>query len=267
MAITIGERPDSRTFTGGDNPTRVDRYWLKGTADQSEVYAYVQLWISPFVVAVPSMVLYKQREVQIESQGHDLWNIEVPYGRYEKQVGSFRWDFDAMGGTQTVLRSKETVARYAAGDKDQFGGAINVRGPGGEPQGIDIVIPQLKLVYTFTHPASYVNEAHAKAIAARVGQYNSQRWRSFDAGEVLFIGSRGGQGTDQPCSVSYEFSASQNLTNTTIGGVNVTLKRGWDAAWIYAKPADVGGKPGQVVDSVFVERVYDSFDFSSFFGF
>lgn len=267
MSITIGELPNSREFTDGDNPTRTDRYWIKGSADQAEVALYVDLWVAAFVVVKGGRVLYRQRDIHYESQGHDIWHVDVPYGRFEKQVGTFRFEFDAMGGTVNVLRSKATVARFAAGNKDQFGGAINIRGPNDEPNGVDVVIPQLKLVYSFTHPAGAVSEAYAKSVASKVGQYNSAKWRSFEAGEALFMGARGAQGTDQPCSVSYEFGASQNLTNTTIGGVLVTAKKGWDVAWIYAKTADVGGKPGQVVDSVFVERVYDSFDFATFFGF
>lgn len=269
MAITMGERPGSRSFTGSnDSPSRTDLYWIKGTADETEVTAHVLLWVSPFVVQGGGIVLYRQPEIAINHQGYDLWHVDVPYGKFNKAVGSFSFEFDGMGGTHTAYYSKETVARFpAGGDKTQFGGGINVQGAGDGPKGVEVVSPQLKLIYKFTHPAGYVNEAYAYALSEKVGCFNSKIWRGIPAGAALFMGPRGGQGTDSPASVTYEFGVSRNVQNETISGIANVNKRGWDVAWPYAKPADVGGKPGREIDSIFVERVYDPLDFSTFFGF
>jgi len=88
---------------------------------------------------------------------------------------------------------------------------------------------------------------------------------TLNAGECLFLGSDFGDArADGGVEFTYEFSALPNKTGLSVGDIAGIAKKGWEYMWVRYEPAEVGGLKvlGQKPKAVYVERVYDSGDFS-----
>lgn len=255
------EKPTSRSMTH-EPPTITYLYTLAGTQEHGIAWAYAYS-ATPTMVAAAGSALYRQ-DVRVSAVGYDLWDVEVPYGKLDKTTGQYRFSFNTTGGTVRITQAKSHIATFPAGGPDH-GGAIDVDGR--EVKGADIVIPALKLSYTFRHPLGIVNEALAVRLARITGQVNSATWHGFLAGEALFLGCNGSGGTDTESEVTYEIACSQNLTSATIGGITGVNKKGWEISWVSFADAVDGGKPVREAEYIYVERVYDTFNFAQQLGF
>ena len=261
MSIRFDEKPTSRATTY-EPPSYTGLYTLAGTIDHGIAWAYAAS-ATPAVVVAAGQVLYRQ-DVKIDPVGYDVWDVVVPYGKLDKTVGSYRFAFSTTGGTVNIKQAKEHVAVFPNGSPDNKG-AIDVEGD--QVHGAEIVIPALKLTYTFRHPLGYVSEALAVKLARLTGQTNSATWHGFKVGECLFLGASGSDGSDADAEVGYEIACSQELTNATIGAITGVNKKGWDISWNSFEPAVDGGNPIRKTLYISVERVYDSFNFASQLGF
>jgi len=261
VSIRFTEKPGSRS-TSYNPPTFRYLYTLAGTVDHQVAWSYAAAAL-PAIVSSAGQVLYRQ-DVKCDHVGHDVWDVEAPYGPRESVVGEYRFSFSTTGGTLRIRQAKEHIATFPNGNKNHKG-AIDVQND--EPQGSDIVIPALKLSYTFRHPVGYVGEPLAVKLARLTGRTNSTVWHGFKAGEVLFLGANGFDGSNADAEVTYEFAASENLTNATIGEITGVNKKGWELAWAEFEDGDDGGEAIVQVKSIHVERVYDSFDVAAQLGF
>lgn len=259
MSIRFSEKPGSGKTTR--EPLSLTLlYTLHGVADRETAWAYAYQISSPISLAA-GQVVYRQ-DVRIDPVGHTLWDVEIPYGPKNKLPGEYRFSFSTTGGTLRIRQSKESIARYPAGAKEQ-NGVIGGR----DGDGVEIVIPALRLSYTFRHPAGIVNEPFSVALARKTGRTNSQIWHGFQPGEALFLGADGSSGTAQESEVRYDIVASENLTNQTIGGITGVSKKGWEVAWIKYEDDDANGVAAEKPLAVYVERVYDTMDFAAVLGF
>lgn len=263
MAIQWKERPGSRQITSGENPTRRDKFSLAGTADESIVYILAAQFTSPIVSAAGQIV--NRQEISLDHQGHDLWYVDVSYGKKKAENGSYTFSFSTTAGTIQVRQAKEHIATYPAGGPD-MNGAIDVA-ENGEVRGAAVMIPATKFTYTFKHPLGVVSEPFAIALGDLVGKTNSSAWHGMPAGSALFIGHNGSGGTEQDTSVQYEVAYSKGLVNATIAGVTGVNKKGWEVAWEFRRDAEDGGNPAKELRWIYIDRVYDSFDFYAGFGF
>src|SRR5690606_35196323 len=146
-----------------------------------------------------------------------------------------------------------------------FKGAIGVKGDG-DVEGIDVVVPALRLTYTYRHPEGVVNELLAKQIASATGRTNANPFRTFQDEELLFIGGSGSDGTEAEAEVQYQFIASSNESNLTIGEISNIAKKGHHALWIEFKDEVEDGYAVRQPKGVHIERVYDPVDFHAAFG-
>lgn len=260
-AIRFDEKPTSGAQTL--NPASLTKlYTLCGFTDEAAAYAYAVAGTAAMAVGA-GQILYRQN-VQLDPVGYDVWDVVVPYGTLDRTVGEYRFAFSTTGGTVTIRQAKEHVAVFPAG-KPNNEGAIDVQN--GEAQGVEIVIPALKLTYTFRHPLGFVNEALAVKLGRLTGKTNSAIWHGFKAGECLFLGATGSDGSTAEAEVQYEIACSEELTSATIGAITGVNKKGWDISWSSFVDGADGGKPVRTVDYISVERVYDSFDFAAQLGF
>lgn len=177
-----------------------------------------------------------------------------------------RWSFDSTGGTIKLMTSKNTT-RYAPSGRvaPDFQGAIGVKNTGkdAEPEGIDVVIPGLKLTATYRWPAGVVDTAYVKTIAGLTGHTNNATFYDYAAGELLFLGASGEVNPTTSNEVQYHFLASQNATGLTIGTISSIAKKGHEYLWV-AFEADQDSSAKKLVQrplGVYVERVYDEGDF------
>ena len=102
------------------------------------------------------------------------------------------------------------------------------------------------------------------ALFRLTGKVNDGVFRGFQAGEVLFQGASGSQRGEEDWEISFKFAASQNAVGIQIGELWPINKKGWEYLWVrYADDEDE--EANAIVKkpiAVYVERVYDSADFS-----
>jgi hypothetical protein len=98
------------------------------------------------------------------------------------------------------------------------------------------------------------------------GRKNDDVWNGFAKGEVLFNGAQAqGSLTDRIIPVTFNFSASENAVNLSVGNITVASKEGWDYLWVrYADDEDATAH--RIVRrpiGAYVEKVSHYGDFST----
>lgn len=253
------EATDSRKVRG--NPGGIElNYHLAGVIDDVAAWSYALGNTTPMWIAA-GQILYRQ-DVQLDHRGNGLWSVTVPYGPENKQVGQWDFDFDTQGGTVRIFQAKATQVFPAGPDNKD---AIDVQG--NDVRGTEIVIPALRMNYTFRHPLGVVNEAYARNIARNTGKTNDRTWHGFAAGECLFLGATGRSGSQSEATIGYSIACSENVTGLTIGAIANVAKKGWESTWISYKDLVDAGKPVKQPEYVYVQRVYDECNFSAVLGF
>ena len=110
-----------------------------------------------------------------------------------------------------------------------YGDSINVDAQG-NPQGVDKIIPSLKLNVRATIRQSNFSSAlsYARIIADHTGKVNDEAFLGFARGELLFLGATGDIITANDPVLNFSFEASPNITNETIGTVTGINKLDWN---------------------------------------
>ncbi len=267
----IAPKPGSVRTT--DKEPTYERTWVAaGEPNEAMVKAYATAAI-PGMVSTLAGILWRQ-DLRVEEQGHALFHVVAPYARNKQDTGSVRLSFSTTGGTIHITNSKSPVARYPSTATD-FKGAINVHGKGGELQvdGTDVVLPATKLSYTFRHPQGVINEAKIRYLSEITGMVNSDAWRGFAAGEALFLGASGSDGSDAEAEVTYEIAYSKNASGLSVGDIAGIAKKGHEFSWIsYEDAEDTTSDPGKTLPTkkpkaVYIDRVYDTLPFAAALGF
>ena len=232
-------------------------YKVFGTTDDVAVHAdanqrissQLRFWQYP---GQPNVQLMAE-SYSVSYLGDDAWQVTISYeknGADDDQPDPLRRSrsFDTSGGTQhitqadggKVLQNGSTTVR--TGTERRFppsapsmDSAIGVDGD--NVAGVDIVVPALTWTETYDVPSAYVTSGYIKTVASLTGTVNDSFFRSFEAGEVLFLGCSGSQEWDQekgdgPWSLSYKFVASRNMTNQTIGSITGIEKKGHEYLWV-----------------------------------
>jgi hypothetical protein len=260
------ESRDSRRTTTKP-PTYTAAYSAAGSNDAAYVRAYA-IAATPAVVNLIDGTVYRQ-DVAVDPVGYELWRVTVPYAKNEVASGSYRITFDTTGGTIHITASKETINRYPAGTAPDCKQLIGVNAD--QVEGADIVIPALKMSVHFTHPAAIITLSRIKYLASITGMVNGSEFLTFDAGEVLFLGASGSEGTSAETEVTYQFAMSSNASGLTIGDIANIVKAGHNIAWIKYKDAvdapEGTSLPVKQPEFVYVERVYDVIDLALGLGF
>lgn len=181
--------------------------------------------------------------------------------------------FETGGATarQTFAIGPVPERRYGTNAPDMKG-AVNVKGE--NVDGVDIVIPSLNWSETYDVPNSYVSAAYIKTIAQMTGTVNTGSFRTFAAGEVLFLGASGSQEWDTekgdgPWRLTYKFTASPNAGSgetwpaLEIGDVTGIEKKGQDFLWVRYEGDVQENTFIQKPKHVYVNQVYRRSNFSS----
>lgn len=265
-------------------------YIVLGAATEDEIHVAANSYISS---VVPTWTYPNQPSAKLLAQGYDVdylgdgaWRVTV---RYEKQGADNdsqqtplkrSRSFDTTGGTR-----HQTQIMGALGDVQKFtpvGGQVDgawedhaIGWDGEKVNGVDIVEPSLTWSESYDVPSSYVTDAYIKRLAAFTGTTNSSTFRSFAAGEVLFLGASGSHdwdtvAGDSPWRLQYKFEARPNMGNTgdaippgksIVGGIPV-VKKGHEYLWVrYAKTVK-DGKLLPSAEAVFVGKVYRESNFA-----
>ncbi len=255
-------------FEDGSDYTRTYRGTVVEATSTPEARA-VALANTPAFQQTDLGLLYRQ-DLRTRKVAYDQYECEAIYGRREFTTGSWTWDFDTTGGTVHVSNSKETVATFAGTGVSEstipdHKNAIDVQGE--EVRGIDITIPAMRMNVQFKHKRGEVTLDWARLIHDITGTVNSKSMLGFEAGEVLFLGGRGANGSESESTIGYSFAMSANQTNFTIGAIAGVVKAGWNAAWVSYKDDVDQDRLVKQPEFVYVERVYNTVDLAAILGF
>ena len=210
--------------------------------------------------------------------GLGIFQYDIKYGEVErKEPGEEEYSFTTTGGSSKITQSLATVARYGAPAAEDgsgptlpapnFRGAINVTDNGVE--GVEIPSPKLELTVKKWWESTQVSTAYLRVLSYATGCVNSDVWRGFLPGEVLFLGAEGSQQGQKPFQVQYKFAISQNATGLSVGHITGISKRGWDYLWVlYRSRKDVNPEGTEthalvrVPKAAYVEQVHDYVNFA-----
>lgn len=236
MTIEVQELWAGRTETDTGHPTAPQRtgatvpYIVHGAATEADIITAVRDQTPPYY---QSLIRKEIRIDEIIDSHEPLFSarVSVSYGQQAiKQPGESEFEFDTGGGTQRITQALATIAKYPSGASDH-GGAIGFDGE--RVNGIDIPVPEYQFAETHYFAPSTVNDAFKLTVKNVTGKVNSDTFRGFPPGEVLFLGASGRQRGNEDWQITYRFSVKSNQTGLTIGDFTGISLNGWDIADIY----------------------------------
>lgn len=293
MALVWVEDGDSRSATihrlGKKSTATMQRsYKVFGTDDDVAVHADANARIStlePYWNYPGTNVNLRAESYSISYLGDKAWQITVSYEKIgadddtQNEPKRRARSFDTSGGTAHITQAQTfgssnlgDFERQYPGTASNMSGAIGVSGDSVE--GVDIVIPALTWTEVFDVPDKYVTSAYIKKVAELTGTVNNGGFRTFAAGEVLFVGCSGSHEWDEekgsgPWSLSYKFVASPNAgagqtrPAITVGTITGIEKKGHEYMWVrYDNKVDNKNSLILHPKAVYVNRVYPQADFS-----
>jgi hypothetical protein len=267
MAISHVEIRGSREgMDANDRSSRAELVWSVTGSDDLDA---LRTYLTGIVPATYDGLVY--RSLSWEHLGKELWEFRANYVEPDRSdvehklnTGSYVFSFDTTGGTVTVTASKYTTRYGKSGETaPDFKNAINV--VDGEVRGTDIVIPTLKFSIRKRQPKASISTAYVKTLASLTGTVNGYAFLGFVAGELLFMGASGQQGTESDPEVTYHFAASQNASGLSIGEIAGIAKAGHEYLWVLFEPVDdtLAKTTVRRPKAVYVERVYQLADWTA----
>ena len=258
MAI-IHEKFDSREATEGfESPTVDLLYVVQGTEDDAEVHALVESTVPAFYAGLVFQTYH------IAPLGGGVWEVSARYGKLEpRDTGDSSFSFDTGGGTAHITQSLSTVARHAPAGKTAPDclGAIGVTTDSVE--GTDINVPVYQFGETHYLDDALVTAGYKANLFQLTGRVNSDPWRGFAAGEVLFLGASGAKRGADDWEVTFRFAASPNVTGLSIGPITGVNKQGWQYVWVRYSDAENANVLVKQPIAAYVEQVYRTGNFST----
>lgn len=202
--------------------------------------------------------------VKWESQGAYQWFVDITYRspsdgvpQRPKEGDPTRFGFNTTGAAENIKSSLETISspRDPAFGPVDFGGLINVVDDSVE--GVDIVVPQWRENITRYLADASVDSDFRATLYNTTGRVNSDSWRGFTAGEVLFLGATGERdATSGVWEITYQFEMRPNREDITIGDIPPFDADGHDYVWYRTAPIDSAAGIILKPTHAYVVRVY-----------
>lgn len=258
--------------------TYVKSYKIFGSTDDVAVHADINSTISGSYwqyPGAPGMQLMVE-SYSLSYLGDEAWQLSVQYTKdgaedEEKPDPLHRSrSFDTSGGTKHITQARNETAFGTS--PPAMNKAIGV--DGSSVAGVDIVVPQLQWSENYDVPHAYITSAYIKTVAQLTGTVNDAEFRTFPAGEVLFIGCSGSHEWDEdkgsgPWNLAYKFIANPNAGSgqtypaETIGDIEDVEKKGHEYMWIYYDSDVTGGTLLKKPKFVYVNEVYRQTSFGA----
>lgn len=254
-------------------------YRVFGAADDSEVHAEANnRFTAERFYQIGDLTLMVE-SYSVSHVAEQVWDVTVTYtktgGDDDNPLRRTR-SFDTGGATAHMTQAISSPTfptgeqRFPPSAPDQKG-AIGVDGQ--RVVGVDVVTPALTWTEAYDVPGAYVTPAYIKMLSELTGSVNNATFRTFRAGEVLFVGCSGSQEWDSekgdgPWSLSYKFTASGNCGGgqtypaLTVGDITDVQKDGHDFLWVSYEAAVSSSSLLRVPKYVYVNKVYRRADFS-----
>lgn len=271
MTVSILEIRGSRNGTDAtDRSSSAELVWsVWGSDDLATCKAAL-------VSSVPDTydgLIYKS--LTWEHLGNGTWEFHASYVHPDKadrdntlDVGDYSFSFDTGGGTVNRKYSIATTSYAKSGETAaDFKGAIGVVQDGFAQQveGVDVGIPALKFSVRKRFANADLTTGYVNTLHALTYTTNNATFMGFAAGELLFVGASGQQGTDSDPEVTFNFIASPNVTGLSVGDITSIAKKGHEYLWVFFESIEDATAKATVKrpKSVHVEQVYGSSNFSS----
>lgn len=284
MTITHVELRSSRE--GKDSTKRASRtdrkYVLMGSDDIAAMRTYLD--VEGLVPTTYDGLIYEDLDRSYMAPQSWLWTANYVEKRKSDEsndqldVGEYRVSFDTTGGqvklmwtpdhTNNVTAYPQAPLPVGLSTPTDFKGGINMRrGTNGiEPEGVEVLIPVLKFTIHYRRAAEDEASwfAFMKSIYAVTARTNNATFKTFDAGEVLFLGGNGVQGIESDPVLDFHFAASPNLTGLIFDAITDVDKGGHDYVWIDSEPekdaTSLRGRSKPI--GVYVHQLYEPVSFA-----
>tara|TARA_R100000808_G_C2145033_1_gene152799 strand:+ start:234 stop:1130 length:897 start_codon:yes stop_codon:yes gene_type:complete len=174
---------------------------------------------------------------------------------------------DYVEGTALVDREPQKYFPAAGEPKVEHEG-LNYED--GAYQGADVFRPSGSFSFDYYPSNSTCTHSYQTTVMNSVGKLNSDSFRGYAAGELLFWSCRGQSRNDRDWKLNLTFRVSPNVSSKKLAGIDVTNVGGWDYQWVHyvERIVDHGGGQKTAV-SVPVQAnlavVYESTAFSALF--
>lgn len=271
MAATAHERFGSRRKTGPQSYEFL--YYVDGTTVETDAE-------NAALAASPStyLDLLNQGVTDFEVISGNLFFVTIAYGirDYGDADQTQFFEFDTTGGTQHVTYSKQTIHKYTvSGTAADHKQAIGVDSEGKNPAGVDVPVEKFDFSVRRKISAGDVDSAYIASLYACTAKYNTQPFTvtlasgitiSFAAGEVLFLGAKGGPVSSTQWDINFAFSASPNIDGSSgtldVGDITGISKKGWEYLWVQYTPAEDAAAKALVSRPryAYVEKVLNTAD-------
>lgn len=263
---TIFERANSRGGTLASDPlgqTTTLEYCVFGTTDEAEVNELVAETIPDEFTGM------LHQSWSINPVGPDIWHVTVDYANKERRnIGDWVYTFEFGSTSQHITQSLETISRtglYGNDDPPNAGRAIGVTADG--VAGCDILVPQPSFRITTYLADSKITPAYQRTVMGLIGRTNDAAYMEYEPGELLLTGSSGARRSrvDWEVSFSFHVSLDRTLEFENLDDPEDPIyvdKPGWAYAWFTYQDVKVGNRITKRPSGVYIERVYDSGDFT-----
>jgi hypothetical protein len=247
-------------------------FFVSGTTSDLAVHAYANTYLTTNrLYSIPPYVFLVDH-YRLAHLGADAWKVTAVFESLgtdaeSQPVRKRQRTFDTTGATKHITNAI-SENRYAAPGETapDMKGAINVRDD--DVAGVDVPARQLSWTETYDVPNFTLTWDYVKLLRTMTGKVNLQPFRTFAAGEVMFLGATGSHQWDDergnsPISLMYKFLAGENLVSQSVGDVQFVTKGAHDYLWIVYRDDTTSDHRFKVPLYVYVDRVAEDGDFST----
>lgn len=271
MTVSSVELSGSRS--GTDATDRSSTAELKWRVWGSSTLATVKTHMESVVPSTYDGLIYKS--LSWDHDGAGVWEFRASYVHPDRSderstldLGDYTFSFDVGGETVTRTVSLDTTSYAKSGETaPDFKGAIGVVKEKGESkvEGVEVGVPSLKFSIRKRMAQASITMDYVRTLKALAFTVNDDTFLGWAAGELLFIGATGQEGTDSDPEITYHFIASDSVSSLTIGDITSIAKAGHEYLWVFFEDIEDATAEMTVKQpkAVYVEQVYGEGDFES----
>lgn len=271
--MTISHIELSGSRSGTDATDRSSTAELKWRVWGSTTLSSIKTHMETVVPATYDGLIFKS--ISWDHDGAGVWEFRANYihpdrsdDRSTLDLGDYTFSFDIGGETVTRTVSVATTSYAKLGETaPDFKGAIGVVREKGESkvEGVEVGVPSLKFSIRKRMAQATITMAYVRTLKEMAFTVNDDTFLGWAAGELLFIGATGQEGTDSDPEVTYHFIASDSAASLTVGDITGIAKPGHDYLWVYFEDIEDATAAMTVKQpkAVYVEEVYASSSFTA----
>lgn len=213
----------------------------------------------------------------VKSHGGGIFEVQAEYEQgvsdrsANRKIGDRFWSFDTTGGKEQVIHGTliNSQAAPGTGAPPDPGTLINWNGKHGDRfhvAGTPKIVPAMRESCMAVFRNSDMTGTFRRTVMELTGCVNNEAFRSWEPGEVLFLGASSGlpfknaHGT-LIIEVTFRFAVRANRKMLEIGGVKLGPAEGWDVPWSIMAPNTAGYSPAAI--GVYLSSIYEKGDFSA----